>query len=381
MSDPREALAQLLSESQAEVLAEGAAGIWESVASALAAILGSAPEFQELDARIVMPDEIGGEFEDGHLVAPLSVTTDHDQSATAYLVVNTGLGAIFLESQADEPGDEEQQTMVMASAVAGQVVSGINSTIFADSPNGLVVATDEMTANSMPMLLSTMEEPGLLLTGTIQGDRVLPLSLLLPGTFLDIVSVSFPDGETGPGPEEAEEPASEGPPTDGPAADAEDAPFTFSMEDLQGVEDAEEGALPEEAPPEAPPEPPPAPEPVAADPGSREPTPISKGAVHRATFTPFGDQGVSEHRSSMALLAGLDMNVTVELGRTEMTVSEVLAMGPGHVFELDRLAGEPVDILVNDRIIAHGEVVVVDENFGVRVIEVLKPLTEPGQTG
>ncbi len=74
----------------------------------------------------------------------------------------------------------------------------------------------------------------------------------------------------------------------------------------------------------------------------------------------------------MDLLAGLQMNVSVELGRTELTVSEVLGLGPGSVIELDRLAGEPVDILVNDRLIARGEVVVVDENFGVRVVEVVR---------
>ncbi|WP_098503234.1 flagellar motor switch protein FliN [Tepidiforma thermophila] len=66
------------------------------------------------------------------------------------------------------------------------------------------------------------------------------------------------------------------------------------------------------------------------------------------------------------------MNVTVELGRTRLTVAEVLGLGPGSVIELDRIAGEPVDILVNDRLVARGEVVVVDENFGVRVVEVVR---------
>ena len=74
----------------------------------------------------------------------------------------------------------------------------------------------------------------------------------------------------------------------------------------------------------------------------------------------------------MDLLAGLKMNVAVELGRTELTVADVLGLGPGAVIELDRLAGEPVDILVNATLIARGEVVVVDENFGVRVVEVLR---------
>ncbi|MGE5594396.1 MAG: flagellar motor switch protein FliN, partial [Hyphomicrobiales bacterium] len=77
-------------------------------------------------------------------------------------------------------------------------------------------------------------------------------------------------------------------------------------------------------------------------------------------------------RSGIDLLASLRMNVTVELGRTELTVADVLGLGPGSVVELDRLAGEPVDILVNDRLVARGEVVVVDENFGVRVVEVVR---------
>jgi flagellar motor switch protein FliN/FliY len=77
-------------------------------------------------------------------------------------------------------------------------------------------------------------------------------------------------------------------------------------------------------------------------------------------------------RSRIDLLAGLEMNVSVELGRTELTVQEVLGLGPGSVIELDRLAGEPVDILVNDKVIARGEVVVVDENFGVRIVEVVR---------
>jgi flagellar motor switch protein FliN/FliY len=67
------------------------------------------------------------------------------------------------------------------------------------------------------------------------------------------------------------------------------------------------------------------------------------------------------------------LQVTVELGRTQKMVKEVLALGPGSVLELDKLAGEPVDILVNEKPIAKGEVVVIDENFGIRVTEILAP--------
>ncbi len=77
--------------------------------------------------------------------------------------------------------------------------------------------------------------------------------------------------------------------------------------------------------------------------------------------------------NNLELLMDVPLRVTVELGRTEKLVKEVLALGPGSVLELDKLAGEPVDILVNEKRIATGEVVVIDENFGIRVTEIIAP--------
>lgn len=71
------------------------------------------------------------------------------------------------------------------------------------------------------------------------------------------------------------------------------------------------------------------------------------------------------------MLHGVEMEVTVELGRTRMPVRELLALAPGAVLELDRAAGSAADLLVNGRLIARGEVVVVDEDFGLRVTEIL----------
>jgi len=72
------------------------------------------------------------------------------------------------------------------------------------------------------------------------------------------------------------------------------------------------------------------------------------------------------------LIKDVPLHVSVELGRASMTVREILALGPSSVVQLDRLAGEAVDILVNDRLIAHGEVVIVDESFGVRITEIVR---------
>jgi flagellar motor switch protein FliN/FliY len=65
------------------------------------------------------------------------------------------------------------------------------------------------------------------------------------------------------------------------------------------------------------------------------------------------------------------MEVTAELGRTRMSVRDLLSLAPGAVIELDRLAGGPADLLVNGRLIARGEVVVIDENFGIRITEII----------
>ncbi|WP_138760380.1 flagellar motor switch protein FliN [Modestobacter altitudinis] len=85
-----------------------------------------------------------------------------------------------------------------------------------------------------------------------------------------------------------------------------------------------------------------------------------------------------ERRGSLDLLRNVAMEVTVEIGRTRMTVSELLSLHPGEVIELDRAAGAPADLLVNGTLIARGEIVVVDEDFGLRISEIVTDATEYG---
>lgn len=84
--------------------------------------------------------------------------------------------------------------------------------------------------------------------------------------------------------------------------------------------------------------------------------------------------GHSSEQGNIGLLMDVYMEMTVELGRTKRLIKDILGMGEGTIIELDKLAGEPVDILVNHKLIARGEVVVIDENFGVRVTEIISPL-------
>lgn len=76
---------------------------------------------------------------------------------------------------------------------------------------------------------------------------------------------------------------------------------------------------------------------------------------------------------ALDMLMDIPLDLTIELGRTVMSIRRILEMGPGSIVEMDRFAGEPVDLLVNDKVVAKGEVVVVDENFGIRVVSLVTP--------
>jgi len=94
--------------------------------------------------------------------------------------------------------------------------------------------------------------------------------------------------------------------------------------------------------------------------------------VQPANFTSFQPYQLQEAEAkNLNMLMDIPLQVTVELGRTKQSVKDILELASGSIIELDKLAGEPVDILVNSRLIAKGEVVVIDENFGVRVTDIV----------
>jgi flagellar motor switch protein FliN/FliY len=88
-----------------------------------------------------------------------------------------------------------------------------------------------------------------------------------------------------------------------------------------------------------------------------------------------GEEG-APLRGGLDMLHDVEMEVSAELGRTRMSVRELLSLIPGAIVELDRAAGSPADLLVNGRLIARGEVVVIDENFGIRITEIVAPGSE-----
>jgi len=95
--------------------------------------------------------------------------------------------------------------------------------------------------------------------------------------------------------------------------------------------------------------------------------------VQNAQFSPLSVAPVQVNDANIGLILDVNLQVTVELGRTKKTIKDVLDLTTGSIVELDRLAGEPVDINVNGKLIAKGEVVVIDENFGVRITDIVSP--------
>ncbi|PYG89830.1 flagellar motor switch protein FliN/FliY [Ruminiclostridium sufflavum DSM 19573] len=99
----------------------------------------------------------------------------------------------------------------------------------------------------------------------------------------------------------------------------------------------------------------------------------SSVSVQPAQFQAFDDGLSASEKKNIGLIMDLPLQVTVELGRTQKLIKDILEFGSGSVIELDKLAGEPVDILVNGKAIAKGEVVVIDESFGVRITDIIHP--------
>ncbi len=93
--------------------------------------------------------------------------------------------------------------------------------------------------------------------------------------------------------------------------------------------------------------------------------------VQTAQFKNFDMNDLIQQKENITIIKEVPLEVTVELGRTKKPIKEILEFNPGTVIELDKLAGEPIDILVNGKFVARGEVVVIDENFGVRVTDII----------
>ena len=89
--------------------------------------------------------------------------------------------------------------------------------------------------------------------------------------------------------------------------------------------------------------------------------------------TPLAETTAQAPKENINMLLDVEMNVSIELGKTDMSIKRILELSAGSIIELDRMAGEPVDLMVNNKVVAKGEVVVVDENFGIRIVSLVSP--------
>lgn len=97
------------------------------------------------------------------------------------------------------------------------------------------------------------------------------------------------------------------------------------------------------------------------------------GAVQEHEFKNLKDEGKRTNERDIEFLLDIPVEITVQLGSSKMLIKELLQLGQGSVVELEKLAGEPMEILANNRLIARGEVVVVNEKFGVRLTDIISP--------
>lgn len=114
-----------------------------------------------------------------------------------------------------------------------------------------------------------------------------------------------------------------------------------------------------------------------ADPYASMPSGVKKGEqypVQSVQFSPLQDMTDTHLPQNIGLILDVPLDVSVELGKTRKTIKEVLDLTQGSIIQLDKLAGEPVDLLVNSKLIAKGEVVVIDENYGIRITTILSPM-------
>lgn len=166
-------------------------------------------------------------------------------------------------------------------------------------------------------------------------------------------------------------------------------PVDFSESIIEKLTSSKEAKTEVEPTPQPVPEPSPAPQPSVQQPTmstmSSHSQPIiqqptmsqTSNIIHNnvnvqtAQFQSFDMNELAQQKENITIIRDVPLEVTVELGRTRKPIKEILEFNPGTVIELDKLAGEPIDILVNGKFIARGEVVVIDENFGVRVTDII----------
>lgn len=357
MAGERDPLGDVLG-AAAESLSALAPVLREKVLTGLESLTANRPTLEDVSFGMVDADGLSAELSAvDHIGMELTLSTAGEKHLGALFVPLADLGAMLaIEVSAERMADQDfaRAQLEMISAATREFFDLMSMTLFIDELQGTEVVPGAASVGDAPGILGLVVEAA---EGraVVRADATLGLTSGEPARVVLLAPQAFLDAFAGPG--IAMDPLDE-------------IASPTLLHDLQG-------GVPGEAP--APPEPA-----LPLDDADNISTLRPAGTfgagaredvdVHPVRFPPLSDASPSQaERRSLDLIMDVTMRVTVELGRTSLTVEEVLTLGPGSVVELNKLAGEPVDVLVNDQLIARGEVVVVDENFGVRVTEIVSP--------
>lgn len=333
-----------------------------SASTALSTILGHKVEITTPEVELVPSDDLKTEFPKPHAVVSVDYTEGF--SGTNMFVMKMIDAAIIADLMMGGDGQAEDDTLsdLHTSAVqeamnqmmgsAATSMSNLFDMVINISPPTVEIidfgdSDKPQQALGKEMLVKVAFR---LTVGDLIDSYIMQL---LPLAFAKEMTASLTDPSSLTGQPASAERTDEEETRQETAAAAETAPAAAPSPDP-------EPAAPDEAPPVQSPPP--------AD-RMQQPAQPEK-EVQAAEFVPLMDKRDSGPNVDLDLFMDIPLSVTVELGRTEKSIQELLSISPGAVIELDKMAGEPVDILVNQKRIARGEVVVVDENFGVRVTEI-----------
>lgn len=362
-------LSDYLSSMEQDALGEIGNITFGSAATALSTLLGKKVDITTPQVTLVRREELGDIFPKPHVAVSVQYVDGFEGINS--LVIRTKDAQVIADLMLGGEGE-----------VTVQELNDIHISAVQEAMNQMMGSS----ATSMSTIFNrfvNISPPGIDILDVNNGDGMnhlppvdvfikisfhLTIGDLIDSTIMQLLPVSFAKQMVSTLMGTAEEPLTEAPA----------APQIAAASEQQAA--VQQTAAASMAPPPAMPQAPPQPveQPAAAyDPYGGQPAGFAQSASRNVNVQPVQFANFSPppyaptDGTNLNLLLDIPLKVTVELGRTQKQIKDILELSQGSIIELDKLAGEPVDILVNNKLIAKGEVVVIDENFGVRVTDIV----------
>lgn len=375
-SAPSPSLDGLLTEMEKDALGEIGNITFGSAATALSTLLGRKVDITTPKVSVIHTTELANEYPKPHVAVSVDYVDGFQginmlviRTLDAQIIADLMLGGDGHPDEAQELNEihisavQEAMNQMMGSAATS--MSTIFNRFVNISPPGIdILSFDEWNENKFLSEDALVQIKFRLIIGDLIDSNIMQL---LPVYFAKELVATLMGGA---------QPSSE--PVSTPASAPQTAPPPPQRQEsvqppayTNGYEQNAATANP------YPPQPYP-PQPMGYPPNPYPPQPAHYGQnmpprnVQQAQFSDLAPGGMTvPDNPNLNLLLDIPLKVTVELGRTQRLIKDILELSQGSIIELDKLAGEPVDILVNNKLIAKGEVVVIDENFGVRVTDIV----------